>query len=63
MRHINRHPTPGMRLMLVMLPFVLLLAAYFFWLGGQAGGQPAGQAAARPAANAGRAIPDGVDPG
>ena len=26
MRHINRHPTPGMRLMLVMLPFVLLLA-------------------------------------
>ncbi len=30
MRHINRHPGPGMRLMLVMLPFVLLLAAYFF---------------------------------
>ena len=30
MRHINRHPTPGTRLMLVMLPFVLLLAAYFF---------------------------------
>lgn len=30
MRQINRHPTPGMRLMLVMLPFVLLLAAYFF---------------------------------
>lgn len=34
MRHINRHPGPGMRLMLVILPFVLLLAAYFFWLGG-----------------------------
>ncbi len=30
MRQINRHPTPGMRLMLVMLPFVLLLATYFF---------------------------------
>ena len=30
MRQINRHPTSGMRLMLVMLPFVLLLAAYFF---------------------------------
>jgi len=30
MRHINRHPGPGMRLMLVILPFVLLLAAYFF---------------------------------
>lgn len=30
MRHINRHPGPSMRLMLVILPFVLLLAAYFF---------------------------------
>ena len=30
MRHINRHPKPGMRLMLVMLPFILLLMAYFF---------------------------------
>jgi len=30
MRQINRHPTSGMRLILVMLPFVLLLAAYFF---------------------------------
>lgn len=29
MRHINRHPRPGMRLMLLMLPFILLLAAYF----------------------------------
>lgn len=29
MRQINRHPQPGMRLMLVLLPFVLLLAAYF----------------------------------
>lgn len=30
MRQINRHPTSGMRLMLVMLPFLLLLAVYFF---------------------------------
>ena len=30
MRQINRHPTSGLRLMLVMLPFFLLLAAYFF---------------------------------
>ncbi|MCL9671845.1 ABC transporter permease subunit [Citrobacter sp. MNAZ 1397] len=29
MRHINRHPTRGMRLTLVLLPFVILLAAYF----------------------------------
>ena len=27
MRQINRHPTSGLRLMLVMLPFFLLLAA------------------------------------
>ena len=30
MRQINRHPTSGMRLILVMMPFLLLLAAYFF---------------------------------
>ncbi|MBS1206130.1 MAG: lipid kinase [Proteobacteria bacterium] len=29
MRQINRHPTPGMRTLLILLPFVLLLAAYF----------------------------------
>ena len=30
MRQINRHPQPGMRVMLVLLPFILILAAYFF---------------------------------
>lgn len=29
MRHINRHPRPGVRLMLMILPFILILAAYF----------------------------------
>lgn len=29
MRQINRHPRQGMRLMLLLLPFVVLLAAYF----------------------------------
>ena len=30
MRQINLHPTRGVRLMLMMLPFILLLAAYFW---------------------------------
>ena len=29
MRQINRHPQQGMRLMLLLLPFVLLIAAWF----------------------------------
>lgn len=29
MRQINRHPPQGMRIMLVLLPFILLLAVYF----------------------------------
>lgn len=33
MRQINRHPTPGARLMLILLPFVLVIAA---WLIGSA---------------------------
>ena len=29
MRQINRHPQHGMRIMLMLLPFVLLIAAWF----------------------------------
>jgi NitT/TauT family transport system permease protein len=43
MRHINRHPHPGHAPDAVLLPFVLLIAAWFIG-GGAAGSQPAGQA-------------------
>ena len=32
MRHINRYPRQGMRLTLMLLPFVLMIAAWFIGL-------------------------------
>ena len=53
MRHINRYPQKGMRLTLMLLPFVVLIAAWFIGSAVRLEADPQDRVAARPVADGG----------